>query len=296
MKVDAPTLPLKYSLDGRSNLPQTIEIAITTKGNNLMSYTLQNVFQKEPVLKLAIDTMQLNPDGGFITIGREELLRQIKNTNELFGSHFGSNANAIITLYPDMMSISYAPLEERKIEVFFGGQVDLGEESNRMLLSLEMQPDAVMVYGTITALDSLINTQGLISTENAPLVIGRDSINWHKVALIAPDNIRLVPDSVTIKTKVAPLKYNSITINDIAIRNLPDGYYMRLFPSSISVTFLALDNVDISDISNEIHPYVDVNDIKEGNNKLKVKLPNVPKELQMIQLDPDEVEYLLEQK
>lgn len=294
--VEAPTLPFRYNIDGRSSIPSSIEVDITAKGNSLMSFTLHSLFQKKPVLKLAVDTIQLSPEGGYITIGREELLRQLKNTNELLDSHFSNSSNALITLYPDMISLSYAPLKEKKIDVFFAGQLDLGKESNRQLISFEMEPEAVVAYGTATALDSLSNKQGLISTESATLTLGNDSINWHKVALVAPPNVRLLPDSVTIKTKVVPLKYGSITISDIGVRNLPEGYYIRLFPSSIKLTFLAHDDIDVAKIKNEVRPYIDLNEVEEGTKELKVRLAYVPKDLQMIQLEPDKLEYLIEQK
>lgn len=296
MVVEAPTLPLRYDIDHPEGIPEAIEIAITARGDKLMSYTLQELFSKTPILKLAIDTLQITKEGGYISINRDELIRQIRNTNDLFNAHFGANSDVQVSLYPDFVSFSYAPLVERRLEVFFGSQIDLGEESNRMLISLEMEPDEVTVYGVATAIDSLIANQGLIGTDPRPLKITSDSVSYHKVSLVAPRGIRLTPDSVTIKTVVEPLKYNTFVINNIGIRNLPNGYKIRLFPSMVKVTFLALNNVSVSEIINQIHPYVDIDELEEGIKKLKIRLNNVPSEVQMIQLEPDMVEYLIEQE
>ena len=80
------------------------------------------------------------------------------------------------------------------------------------------------------------------------------------------------------------------------VRNLEEGYSIRLFPSSIKISYLALDNVSPSDIAAQIHPYVDVNEITEGSNKLKIKIQNAPDELHMIQLEPDAVEFIIEKE
>lgn len=296
MEVEAPTLPLKYAIDNHSGIPHSIEVAITARGDKLLSYSFQELLRKRPVLKLAIDTMLLTADGGYISIGKEELLRQIRNTNELFNSYFDSSTNPQITLFPDFASFSYAPLVERRVEVFFGSQINLGEESNRMLVELSMEPDVVSVYGLATTIDSLLQAQGLISTDTMPLAVSRDSVSYHRVALMCPKGMRLTPDSVTVKTVVAPLRYNSLVISDIKVRNLPNGYNIRLFPSVIKVSFLALDKVSVSEIANQLHPYVDVEELNEGTKKLKLYIPNIPKEVQMLQLEPDAVEYLIEQE
>lgn len=296
MAVEAPTLPISYDIDDAKGIPDHVDIAITTNGSKLLSFTLRQLFQKRPVLKLAIDTLQISRDGGYMSIGRDELYRQIKNTNELLDSYFGNNSDAQITLYPEYISFTYAPLVEQKMGVFFGGQIDLGTESNRTLVSLEMSPDEVSVFGLSTAIDSLIHNQELISTEISPLVIDADSVSYHRVALLAPPGIRLTPDSVTIKTEVAPLKYKSFFIDKITVRNLPEGYNIRLFPSSIKVTYLAVDDVNTNDIVNLIHLYVDVDEVTDGTKRLKVRLPFVPKELNVLQLEPDSVEYLIEEE
>ncbi|MDD7438395.1 MAG: hypothetical protein PUK66_06155 [Bacteroidales bacterium] len=296
IEVEPPTLPLKFAIDSQSGIPTSIEIAITARGDELFSYSLEELFTKDQALKLAVDTMLLTPDGGYISIGKEELLRQIRNTNELFDSYFDSGSDAQIRLFPDFASFSYAPLIERKVGVFFGGQIDLGEESNRMLVELEMKPEVVTVYGLATSIDSLIQAQGLISTDTNRLIVKGDSVSYHRVALIQPSGIRLTPDSVSIKTVVAPLRYNTFVISDIKIRNLPDGYNIRLFPSAIKVTFLAVKGISIAEIANQLHPYVDIDELTEGTRKLKVHLPNIPEEVQMLQLEPDAVEYLIEQQ
>lgn len=296
MAVEAPTLPLRYALDETKGIPKEIEIAITASGNELMSYTFRQWFATKPILKLAIDTLQILPEGGYISIGREELIRQIKNTNDVFNEHFNNSNDAHIALFPDYISFSYAPLIEEKVGVFFGGQVDLGEESNRVLVSLTMEPEEVSAFGLNTSIDSLRMTQGLISTEQSPLAVTKEGISSYRVALIAPNGVRLTPDSVTVTTEVAPLKYNSFIASNIMVRNLEEGYNIRLFPSSIKVSYLALDDVKLSDISAQIHPYVGVDEITEGTKKLKVRLPMVPKELHMIQLEPDAVEYIIEKE
>lgn len=296
IEVEAPTLPLKYAIDNQSGIPSSIEVAITAKGDKLLSYSLERLMSDEQVLKLAIDTMLLSPDGGYISIGREEILRQIRNTNDLINRYFDSSTTTQISLFPDFVSFSYAPLVERQVEVFFGSQINLGEESNRILVELDMEPDVVTAYGLATSIDSLIQAQELISTDPKPLLVEKDSVSYHRVALVSPDGIRLTPDSVTIRTVVAPLRYNTFVITNIKIRNLTEGFNIRLFPSTIKVSFLAVDNISAADIANQIHPYVDIAELTEGAKKLKLHLPNIPKEVQMLQLEPDAVEYIIEQQ
>ena len=296
MAVEPPTIPQRYALVDTKGIPKEIVISITASGNDLLRYTFRQWISAKPPLKLAVDTLQILPEGGYLTFSREELIRQIKNTNEVFNEQFGSSNESRIALFPDYVSFSYSPLVEKRIGVFFGGQVDLGEQGNRVLVSLTLIPDEVTAFGRKTLIDSLMTHQGLISTERTPLMINNERVSSYRVALIAPNGIRLSPDSVTVTTEVAPLKYNSFVTNNIMVRNLEEGYSIRLFPSSIKISYLALDNVSPSDIAAQIHPYVDVNEITEGSNKLKIKLQNAPDELHMIQLEPDAVEFIIEKE
>lgn len=287
--IESPALPAKYHLDDTKGIPEEIDLDINATGIQLLNYTFEQWLAPKHKLKLAIDTLQIQPEGGYISIGRDELLRQIKNTNDIFNQYFGSSNDAKLTLYPDYVSFSYAPLTERTVGVFFAGQIDYGEEGNRVCNSFIMSPEEVKAYGISTAIDTI----GPIGTEPYPIKV-ENGLSRHKVALVAPEGVRLSPDSITITTNVVPLKYNFFVTNHIDVHNLEEGYNIRLFPSTIKVSYLAVEGINVSDISREIRPYVDVDDIVEGAKTLRIKLPSVPKELHMIQLEPDVVEFIIE--
>lgn len=295
MSVVAPVLPDSYSTLGDKNLPEVVEVRVTARGGRLFGFALQEIFSKTPPLKLVVDTLLLDPNGGYWSFTGEELTRQVRNSYPLL-SDFFKPGEVQINVRPDVIGFNYEQLSERKLPVYFNSQVDLGGESNRLLMSLELIPDEVTAYGPSSLLDKIELESAVISTDTLPLIVQSDSVSYHRVALLQPEGVRLFPDSVTVRVNVELLAYNSFVNTDIAVRNLPEGYVIRLFPSAVKITFLALSDVDVDEIKSEIMLYVDADDIAPGSNKLKVRLRQIPEEIHMIQLEPDRVEYIVEER
>lgn len=295
MEVERPTLPKKYAIDARANIPERVLVKVTSQGGRLFRYSIQEVFRRKPRLQLALDTLQLDESGGYWSFAGEELTRQVRNSNPYLSDYFAPG-EAQIRVEPDLIGFNYEVLSERKLPIYFNSQVDLGAENNRLLLSLELIPDEVTAYGPQSVLEAIEAQNAVISTDTLPLLVESDSVSFHRLALISPEGVQLSPDSVTVKVDVELLAYHTYYNTEIAVDGLPEDYLIRLFPSTVKVTFLALNDIDVAEMKEEILLYVDVDDITPGTSKLRVKLRNVPEQLHMIQLEPDQLEFIIEEK
>lgn len=292
-------IPSKYSIESYAELPRAITIEVTSTGNKLLAFTLSNqLFQKPPKIELEIDSARLNPEGGYWSASGVEIIRQIRHSFPALDESFTFTIDRI-AIRPDYIGFSYAPMEERLFPIVFSSQIDFDGSDNRFLKSWRMNQEEVMVYGTRSKLDSLSNITGVILTDTTYLKLNNIGINTQKVALLSPDGITLANDSVKVELMVQELRYYSFQSHDLKVRNLPEGISIRLFPSQTKITYLAEENIDQNKVKNELDLFIDLDELVDNPNttkKLKINFSKLPKEVHMIQLEPDQVEFILEEK
>lgn len=292
-------LPAKYSIDSSVELPKHITVEVTSTGNKLLSFTLSNqLFKKLPKIELEIDSARLSPEGGYWSASGVEIIRQIRHSYPALDQAFTFTIDRI-AIRPDYIGFSYAPLEERSFPIVFSSQIDFNGSQNRFLKSWRMNKEDVMAYGTRSKLDSLANISGVILTDTTYIKLKNIGINTEKVALLPPPGITLSEDSVKVELMVQELRYYSFQSHDLRVRNLPEGVTIRLFPSKTKVTYLAEENIDQNKIKNELDLFIDLDELTDELNpskKLKINFNKLPKEVHMIQLEPDQVEFILEEK
>lgn len=298
MEVAPIELPAKYSIDNSVELPKAVTLEVTASGNKLLNFTItKQLFNRIPKLRLDVDTTLLDPQGGHWTATGPDIIRMVRNSYPQLDEIFKFNQDRL-SVRPDYLGFYYAPMAEQVFPIVFNSQFDFGESTNRFLKSWEMDSEEVVAYGMKSKLDSLVSTNSVILTDSTCIKIDNVGRESHWVPLLAPDGITLSQDSVKVDLVVQDLKYYSYIQTDLSIRNLPDHVVIRLFPSSIKVTYLAEENVNQEEIKQSLRFFVDLKELDENNmaKKLKVNFDQMPKEVHMIQLEPDQVEYLLEEK
>lgn len=80
----------------------------------------------------------------------------------------------------------------------------------------------------------------------------------------------------------------------IAIRNMPEGVHMNLYPSAVDVTCqLGLSKYELID-ANDFYAWVDYEQVKEGQaHQLIVQLDRVPEFARVVRYDPLRVEFIV---
>lgn len=292
------SLPSRYSIDDSVDLPSTIKIEITATGSKLMNFTLSHqLFNKEPKLHLEVDSLRLDPEGGFWSVADIELVRQVRHSYPELDKFFSSSEDRIF-VRPDYIGFGYVPMDKISLPIVFNNQFDFGESKNRFLKSLQMDEEEVVVYGLKTKLDSIKATSGVILTDTSTIMLDQIGISTQKVALLHPEGIKLSLDSVNVHLDVQELRYYTFTSNELLVKSLPEDMSIRLFPASIKVTYLAEEDSNLDEIKRQLKLYIDLNEIKDltETKKLKVNFDTLPREVHMIQLEPDQVEFILEEK
>lgn len=294
-----PTLPAYFAIADSTEVPQQMDLIIKAKGSALLGYSLRTLFRGRPVVQLRADSAALIPNGGTWVIEGAALQEQVLGALPRTRRFLSESALGLgIQLSPARIAIRYTPLVGKSMPVAFTSQVNFSTQ-NLLLSSFSMEPEVVMVYGMKEVVDSLQVQQAIIPTDTIPILIGSEGSSRHKVALMAPEGVRLVPDSITVELAVQKLIYDQMLVEHIEVVNLPPNYALTLFPPKVSVTFLVpKDSVDANKNYKElISLYVDANELSvPGTKQLSVRVAQQPKSVYMLQLEPGALEYIIEEK
>lgn len=298
VELDEIELPSRFSISNRTALPTSIDLEVTAKGNRLLLYTLRSeLFQKPPRLQLEVDTLRLQREGGYWSFDESELRRQVLRAFPQLGEYFDLNVDRL-SLRPDMITFDYAPMVSRSYPIILSSQFDFAEGSNLFLKSWQMAKEEVVAYGVKSQLDSLSRASQVINTDTMTIMLSDTGTTTVRVPLLKPVGIELSEDSVDVEVEVQALKYNSYTTSELLVRNLPEGLRIRLFPTKVKVTLLTPMGIDLESVQGQLSIFVDLSDLESNMQKrtLKVHTGKLPSAVHMIQVEPDEVEFIIEEQ
>lgn len=153
-----------------------------------------------------------------------------------------------------------------------------GEVAKGYLLeSVLLEPKSVTVAGTESQLDDLSE---ILVSELSIEGLKEDTEENIDITDYLPDGIKLAQDSpdVRVKIQVVPLDIKTITIpvKKFTIRNQDQSYRLEYLDDEVSVNIRGKQE-DIKGITVEdLKPTIDLSDIKEGEQKVKVELNDLP--------------------
>ena len=237
-----------------------------------------------------------------VEIKFSQLLRGKKNNQENFKLSIPSSqiksriANqldniAVIEVLPDSLHFLLSGSDRRKVPVI--SNISFVLEKQFMIRDkIEISPDSVVVIGPSVMLDTLSG----IYTSSLRFRKLNHSLTRNLNLEIPNDQLRIETTKVIVDIPVEQFTEKKLTIPVDPI-NLPDSLNLKTFPASVEAIF----RVVISAFDN-IQPegfkiVVDYFDIEAGNI-LKIK-PNVlmaPSLIENLRIEPELVDYLLEQK
>ena len=189
----------------------------------------------------------------------------------------------------DTLHFEFAEMIQKKVEV----KLDLSYTLERQhLLSnpITLSPDSIVLSGPKTLLDT-INS---IYTE--PLK--RSNLSSTYTAMVPVNDIKQLGRSHRKVTLCIPVeKYTEANIStSIEVRNLPDSLRLILLPKMVTVKC----NVLVSKYRKLLEggvvvPYVDFNELNSrASNKLHVKVKTEPYSVKVIEINPKNIDYLIE--
>lgn len=255
------------------DLPEYIEVRVSDRGTSILGMLIGKRFEPIPV-----DMRQFVRRRTMVTSSlADEVQARLNTTSVIRG------------FYPDSIHFRMQKLEEKRVPVRFAGSVEI-ERQYMLCDSIELSPKEVMVYAPRSVLDtiSFARTKEILIEGVRDTFVGKVPMaEWKGVSYSVDEvEVRVNTEQYTEKKLEVP----------IYVENLPDGLNLRLFPSSVDLSFFVglslYDKVDASSFSLS----VDYNDVLANSKKLNVKVDYSPKGTFRLNLKPTEVEFLVEAK
>jgi hypothetical protein len=254
-----------------TNLPKALNVSLKAKG----SQRLKLSWGDAPTLNIDFRAYRQR---GVIHLDEADLKALIRSV-------FTGSTVQIVS--PDSLNILYTNDPGIKIPVKLDCNVTAGPKS-ALIGRPRLANDSVMIYyaGHIDNIES-------VSTEAIRLPGLGESVT-RRVKLLAPRNTRVIPDSVDVVIDIEPLimKTRKVVIEPI---NVPTGVKLITFPAQIDVMYMVPMSI-YTKSDPHIRVVADYQHINfaTGTKMMKLKLRDVPDELQNVHLSADSAEYILE--
>ncbi|MFV0467551.1 MAG: CdaR family protein [Dysgonomonas sp.] len=278
------SIPIKYTnipddIVFDQDLPQVTTMRIKDDGAALFRYffTKRNDTLTVNVKKF----LETNKNTVIQGATLEALLR-----NKLFTS------SEIKNYSPVKISLEHSSLMSKKVPIIFDGQIviDPGYLLNGDIM---LKPDSATVYGSQESL----NTITYAYTSNDTIKNLKSEINL-PVNLKIPAKVKLVPNRTNLYIPIDKLT-EKIVIVPISCINMPKDMEVKLFPSTVQVSF-AVGLTQYKDITeNNFSIELDYNDLKNIKSMITpIRLTASPAvgHIHNITLTPSEIEFVFEKK
>jgi len=275
------TIPLVYTdvpdnlmFDGE--LPSGVRVKVKDLGQNLWTY----VRNKPDTIKIRFQ--QVDTDEGHFRISNLQLLSLV--SEGLLPS------TSILLINPENISTTYIKLFAKKLPVRLNSDISLADQY-MFCNQVEVFPNEVEVFGPRMILNELT----VLNTENLVIKNLRDSVI--RTVMLKPINsVRFSVDKVSVRVCAEMFTEKSVTL-PVQIINNPGNIAILSFPAEVKAVF----NINVKNYksfqNSDIHVVIDFDDIVKGDlNRKKLKVINNKPYISNIRIQPEEVEFLLEEK
>ena len=277
--------PVKYVQLPRNKFiinepPRNLQLRVNAHGFTLLRYKLHLAFY--PVELNISEIMEENrlPSGSLLTIRPGDIMEKI--TVQI------SNDLNILDVRPSSIHLVFDSLESRMVPV--AARPDIHYLSRfGQAGDITVIPPMVEVTGPRAAMANMDTVfTGYRTFRNIKSNIVKE------LPLEVPAIFEVQPGKVTVMVPVDEFTEKSFQV-PVAIRDLPPGTRIRLFPREAEVSF----NIGLKSFS-EVTPetvnvYIDWQDVESGLQNLPLRVDSVTAKLKSLKIIPKHVEYLIEQ-
>lgn len=257
-------------------LPKAFNVKIKDKGSVLLNYMLGRTF-----VPITVTMHATKGKSGILTFSHKAIenaiFKQLKVTTQL------------ISFDPSELYLTYSPMQWKKVMIAFNGEIHT-EAGYQIAGDILIQPQEVQVYAPQQVLDTLHQVKTSFTTvENGNQTVVK------KLKLMAVKGAKLNSRIVKVTIPIEEFTEKSIEI-DVQCTNIPDHFRIRMFPSTVKITC----NVPLSRFK-EINETMfsasvtlpNMDDV--SGTSLPVSLNKKPSWMKNVKIDPDKIDFLLEQ-
>lgn len=193
----------------------------------------------------------------------------------------------ILSMNPDTLFFKFDKMGQKKVKIQPVLKVNL-KKQYQISGEITTQPELIAVDGPQSVLDTL----KWIMTEPLKFNLVDKTIQTEAV-LQKIDETYFETAKVNVTIPVEEFTEAQLPVQ-VELTDAPDNLNIKLFPSKVKVTFqVGLSRFkDIQ--TQDFKLLVSYSDIKEGNQRLKIKLESSPDFLYDLKVTPEEIEYLIE--
>tara|TARA_B100001142_G_scaffold176762_1_gene176455 strand:- start:30318 stop:31181 length:864 start_codon:yes stop_codon:yes gene_type:complete len=253
----------------------SIEVRVKASGFSILSFHIFN--NKSLILNYEIANSKPSNNGKnlFWIMSSKR-----KDVTDVLGSSM-----EILDISPDKLSVSFTKKSKKELPVVLNSEIDI-KQAYWLSDKIVINPTTVMLYGDNNILDTLTS----IKTELLQLNNLDDNID-KELSLHIPKGIQCGTDFVHVEIKVEQF-IEEIFEQKVEVRNLKEGYTLKLFPRKVSVT-LRLPQDKYSLLRTDfLRIYIDASEISDQNT-LKVMCDNTSSFVKLERIYPKRLEFLL---
>ena len=259
------------------SLPQKINLKIFDKGTILLNYSISK--KTDPI---DIDLKDISLEKISYTVSQTYLKNEI--------SRRIMSSSTLLSYSPTELIITYKPLSKKKIPICLNGSIS--PAPGYMLVdSLHFNPKYLMAFGSNDMLDTLH------SVYTDPFAIKDINKSFEKkIGLELPKGFEFDQSEVILSGDIEGYTEKTVTV-PITCKNLPENYFIRLFPSAVEVTCHVALSKYASLKQDSFLVHVDYNQlILDKKGPSPIELVSKPIWLKDCRISPDHVEFLIEKK
>ncbi|MDR2414940.1 MAG: YbbR-like domain-containing protein [Odoribacteraceae bacterium] len=278
------TYPVKYGDIPKGKIlepdaPREITLEIRAHGFSLLRHKLSTSFLPV-VLNVNSDLLQKSD-----VMEKRVNMTDIK---ERLAAQFHSDIQ-VLRVKPESILFKFARLKSKKLPVVHDTRYALRPQYI-LQEEITISPDSVVVEGPAAIIDTLrVARLAPVIFEDLYKNVSRN------VPLLEIPGVHPLVEEARVSIKVERYTEGRKSILVIA-RNLPASLKLRLFPSSVEVTY----NVGLSRYDQVLDAHfvlsVDYRQVADAPGSLEVKVEKAPPFIQNLTLSPERLEFLVEQK
>lgn len=259
-----------------SEPPSELRVLVKDRGTVLLNYSLSKNFYP-----ITIDFADYKYVADHhIRLCGSDLFQKIQ---EQFNA-----STQLLSVTPDTIDVYFSTGEAKRVPVRLQGSVNAA--SQYYLSDTLFSPDSVLVYAPSGILDTVeaVYTQPLNEENIADTFI-------RKLPVVKRRGMKCVPDEVELTLPIDMFTEKSVEVPLEGI-GFPSGKVLRTFPSKVKISFqIGLGRFRQVN-ADDFHLFVSYDELLElGAEKCTVRLDHIPEGVLNVRVEPDQVDFLIEQ-
>lgn len=255
-------------------LPTTVGMRLKDRGSTLMRYRWDGT-----IGNIVVDFRDFDMRSGHVRIPTADVAKSA--TQRLLSS------TSLLGFTPDTLEYFYNFGLSKQVPVKVAGNITA--DTLYCIMGSKVTPQKVTVYASREILDTLTS----ISTRPLSLTDLREDITVRARIDVAP-GVKVVPEKVNARIFVDRMTENSLPVK-VEYINFPAGKTLRTFPGYVNVVF-QVGMQKYKEITPDkfaiVVSYQEVMNSSDG--KLHLHLKSQPANVSHVRLEPEDVDFLIE--